>query len=112
MSREFIAYRTVSGHRTGPRHNWSLKESKNGLLPAHSSPWLVQESIHLIEYSAYKDLKDEFKDFFMDFLNQGCGEWNEEKGYHEYDHMCLSTYEGGVERALEMDWIKKEQVLR
>lgn len=95
---------------------WLYKDLSFGSV--HFSPKKIEDRVdlqflnHVIEYSAYEELKEEFKDFFMDFLNQGCGQWNEEKGYHEYDHMCLSTYEGGVERALEMGWIKKEQVLR
>lgn len=60
-------------------------------------------------------MSDEFtelKEHFMSLLDQGCGEYNDEKGIMEYDHMCLSTYEDALRYAVEKGWIKKEQLVR
>lgn len=70
------------------------------------------EVVHCVEYSAYEKLESEFEEFFMDFMGQGCGKFNREKEIMEYDHMCLSTYEHGVQYALEKGWIDKDQVTR
>ena len=52
------------------------------------------------------------KEYFMEFLGQGCGQYNRNKDRMEYDHMCLSTYEDGIQFALERGWITKDQVVR
>ena len=60
----------------------------------------------------YDNINVQFKEFFLDMLGQGCGKYNREKDVMEYDHMCLSTWERGVQMALENGWIQKEQVTR
>ena len=61
-----------------------------------------------------KDLDEDerLKDCFMDLLNQSCGKYDREKGITFYDSLCMSTYEGALELAVDFGWIKKEQVLR
>jgi hypothetical protein len=62
------------------------------------------------------DQQEEVKNAFLDMLNQACGEWERKDGgiaeFKGYDSMCLSSYEGAIDLALELGWIKKEEVLR
>jgi hypothetical protein len=68
--------------------------------------------VFAVEREDYDKLEAEFKEFFLDMLDQGCGIYNSEKGLMEYDHMCLSTWESATSYAVERGWIKKEQVTR
>jgi hypothetical protein len=57
------------------------------------------------------------KEAFIDMLYQSCGDYkyNETTKRQEFvgfDSMCLSAYEDALELAVELEWIKKEDVTR
>lgn len=57
------------------------------------------------------DHAEEIKAAYLDMLNQACGEWKDHE-FKGYDSMCLSAYESALSLAVELGWIKKEEVLR
>lgn len=72
----------------------------------------------------HQDEDDRIKEAFLDMLNQACADWEppkwddaqkkyvSEAKFKGYDSMCLSAYEGALSLAVELGWIKKEEVLR
>lgn len=58
-----------------------------------------------------RDDYEEIKDAFLSMLNQACGEWKDGK-FLGYDSMCLGSYESGLDLAVRMGWITKEEVRR
>jgi hypothetical protein len=57
------------------------------------------------------DEDERIKDAFIDMLDQSCGSWENGK-FKGYDSMYLSTYEHALDLAVELGWIKKEDVTR
>jgi hypothetical protein len=69
-------------------------------------------------------LSDEqrIKEAFLDMLSQACGEWDpgayeggkmvKQRQFLGYDSMCLSAYEDALALAVELGWIKAEEVIR
>lgn len=54
---------------------------------------------------------DRIKEAYLSILSQACGEWKDGK-FMGYDSLCLSAYEDGIDLAIELGWIKKEERLR
>lgn len=48
---------------------------------------------------------------YLDMLSQACGEWKDGE-FKGYDSLCLSAYEDALDLAVELGWIKQEEVLR
>lgn len=64
---------------------------------------------------------EEIKECFLDMLNQSCAVWTSsidhdgeyvESKFKGYDSMCLSAYERSLSLAVDLGWIKKEDVSR
>lgn len=71
-----------------------------------------KEVIHVIRFSEYEKIKEDLKEYVMDFLNQACGKWDRPLSEYRYDHMCLSTYENAIRFAVEQGWIRETQLDR
>ena len=66
--------------------------------------------------------EDRIKECFLNLLGQACGEsdpsvWEDGKCVKEskfkgYDSLCISSYEDAIDLAVELGWIKQEEVLR
>ena len=67
----------------------------------------------LSEYFEHeKKRSDDIQEYFLDFLGQGCLDHIDENGTSFYDSMCISTYECGLQFAIDNDWIDEKQRLR
>lgn len=52
------------------------------------------------------------KEEFLGLLDQHCSIYDRKTNKYVYDSMCLSANEGALALALELGWLKKEQVIR